>query len=133
MNADFSFAKKFQERAFTPEVYNENSRIQAPKGHVKCLIGTVAKGLHQPHNEAIGSQLNMPKGLSIFGVIQKFSNLMYLATNYMEKYVELVQLPSLHAPTHGAYHLTYPKRAYQLIATHLTIFCARTLKIGITK
>ena len=47
-------------------------------------------GPHQPHNEAIGSQLNMPKGLYIFGVCHAFGNLMYLLTQCMEKYVELV-------------------------------------------
>ena len=45
---------------------------------------------HQPHIGAVGSQLNMPEGFYIFGVFQKLSNLMHLATKYMWKYVELV-------------------------------------------
>ena len=43
-----------------------------------------------PHIGAIGSYLNMPNGLYIFGVFQKLGSLMYLATKYMWKYVELV-------------------------------------------
>ena len=38
---------------------------------------------HQPHIGAIGSQLNMPKGLYIFGGFQKLGKLMYLVTKYM--------------------------------------------------
>ena len=45
---------------------------------------------HQPHNQPIGTQLNMPEVLCFFGVTQKLSDFMYLATMYMEKYIELV-------------------------------------------
>ena len=38
---------------------------------------------HHPHIEAIGSQLNMPKGLYIFGIFQNLGILMYLAPTYM--------------------------------------------------
>ena len=44
--------------------------------------------LHQPHIGAMGSQLNMLKGLYVFGVFQKLGNVMYVPTKYMEKYVE---------------------------------------------
>ena len=44
----------------------------------------------QPHIGAIGSQQNMTKGLYSFVVPQKFGNLLYLATKYMWRYVELV-------------------------------------------
>ena len=36
-----------------------------------------------PHSEAIGSQLNMPKGLFILSTFQKLGNLVYLVPNYM--------------------------------------------------
>ena len=45
---------------------------------------------YHPDIEANGSQLNMPKGLYIFGIFQNFGILMYLAAKYMWKYVELV-------------------------------------------
>ena len=35
------------------------------------------------HIEAIGAQLNMPKGLYIFVIFQKMGNLIYLAPKYM--------------------------------------------------
>ena len=38
---------------------------------------------YHPHFQAIGSQLNMPKGLYIFGAFQKLGILMYLAPKYM--------------------------------------------------
>ena len=42
---------------------------------------------YHPHIEAIGSQLNMPKGvfkgLYIFVILEKLGNLMYLALKYM--------------------------------------------------
>ena len=37
---------------------------------------------YHPHIQAIGSQLNMPKGLHIFGIFQKLGNLMYLVPKY---------------------------------------------------
>ena len=42
------------------------------------------------HIEAIGSQLNVHRGLYIFGIFQKLGNLMYLAPKYTWKNVELV-------------------------------------------
>ena len=45
---------------------------------------------YHPHFDAIGSQLNMPKGLYIFQIFQIFCILMYLAPGYMWKAVELV-------------------------------------------
>ena len=38
---------------------------------------------YHPHIEDIGSQLNMPKGLYIFGIFQILGNLMYLPPKYM--------------------------------------------------
>ena len=38
---------------------------------------------YHPHTEAIGSQINMPKGLYIFWIFQSLGILMYLAPNYM--------------------------------------------------
>ena len=34
---------------------------------------------YHPHIEAIGSQLNMPKGFYIFGIFQNLGIVMYLA------------------------------------------------------
>ena len=45
---------------------------------------------HQPHIEAIGSQLNLPKGLYILGISQNLGISIYLVPKYMYKYVELV-------------------------------------------
>ena len=38
---------------------------------------------YHPHIKAIGSQLNMPKGLYIFGICQNLGIFMYLAPRYM--------------------------------------------------
>ena len=38
---------------------------------------------HHPHIEAIGSQLNMPKGLYIFRIFQNLGIRKYLAPRYM--------------------------------------------------
>ena len=40
---------------------------------------------YHPHIEAIGSQLNMPKGLSFFQIFRKLGNLMHLVPKYMSK------------------------------------------------
>ena len=45
---------------------------------------------YNPDIEAIGSQLNMPKGLYILGIFQQLGNLTYLAPKYMYKNAELV-------------------------------------------
>ena len=83
---------------------------------------------HNPHNEATGSQLNLPQGFCISGVVQNLGNLMYLAIKCMKKYVELVRLPSLHAFAPGPYHLTCPKCTYMFMVTHVSVFCACTPK-----
>ena len=50
---------------------------------------TAIRTFEPPCNEAMGSELNMLKGLYIFGDFKKLGYLMYLAPKYMEKYVAL--------------------------------------------
>ena len=87
----FPVRKNLETLFHPPSPITRDSRIQAPKNGLMCIIGTVDEGL-PPSTSYWGCwiQTYLPKGLYTFGAFGKFGNLMYLATRYMWKLVKLV-------------------------------------------